>query len=209
MTETKQTVPAGYRADDKGRLVREDNIRPIDLIRDDLVNNIIARAKETRRLIADFRRKAEADVEAFLKLAAEEHGVEFKAAKGKGNLTLKSFDGNRKILFDSARRLSFDEKIHIAKQLLDECITEWSDGVNDNLRALIDQAFELDQSGKMDVRAVLQLSRLNINDPKWQKAAALIRDSVTTESTKNYIRCYERPDENSECELIALDVASV
>lgn len=209
MTDTKQTVPAGYRADDKGRLVLEKNIRPIDLIRDDLVNNIIARAKATREVIADFRRKAEADVEAFLKLAAEEHGVEFKAVKGKGNLTLKSFDGNRKIIFDSARRLDFDEKIHIAKQLLDECIIDWSEGINDNLRTLIDQAFELDQSGKMDVRAILHLSRLNIDDEKWRKAVALIRDSVTTESTKSYIRCYERPDDSSETELIGLDIASV
>lgn len=122
---------------------------------------------------------------------------------------MKSFDGNRKIIFDSARRLDFDEKIHIAKQLLDECIIDWSEGINDNLRTLIDQAFELDQSGKMDVRAILHLSRLNIDDEKWRKAVALIRDSVTTESTKSYIRCYERPDDSSETELIGLDVASV
>ena len=29
MTDTKQTVPAGYRADDKGRLVLEKNIRQL------------------------------------------------------------------------------------------------------------------------------------------------------------------------------------
>lgn len=57
--------------------------------------------------------------------------------------------------------------------------------------------------------AILHLSRLNIDDEKWRKAVALIRDSVTTESTKSYIRCYERPDDSSEAELIGLDVASV
>lgn len=208
MTETKQQIPAGYREDDKGRLVREQDIKPIDTLRDDLVASIVDRAKEVREKIAAFRRQAEADIETFLTIAAEQYGVKIKNSK-KGNLTLKSFDGKRKVLLDSANRIAFNEKVHIAKQLIDECIADWTVGANEHLRALVDQAFTLDQSGKMDVRSVLSLSNLNIDDEKWKKATALIRESVTTESTRSYIRCYEQKNENEEPSLIALDLASV
>ena len=114
MTDTKQTVPAGYREDDKGRLVREENIKPIDILRDDLVKSIINQAKEVRAQIADFRKKAESEIDAFIKIAAEQYGVNLKRFK-KGNLTLKSFDGSKKVMLDAGSRLAFDEKIHIAK----------------------------------------------------------------------------------------------
>lgn len=208
MTETKQTIPAGYREDDKGRLVREENIKPLDILRDDVVASIVNQAKEVRAQIADFRKKAESEIDAFIKIAAEQYGVDLKRFK-KGNLTLKSFDGSKKVMLDAGSRLTFDEKIHIAKELIDECLVEWTAGANDNLKILVDQAFSLDQSGKMDVRGILNLSKLNIEDEKWKKAAELIRESVTTETTRNYIRCYEREKEGEEPSLIALDLATV
>ena len=61
----------------------------------------------------------------------------------------------------------------------------------------------------MDIRGILNLSKLNIEDEKWKKAAELIRESVTTEATRNYIRCYEREKEGEELSLIALDLATV
>lgn len=208
MTETKQTIPAGYREDDKGRLVREENIKPLDILRDELVTSIINQAKEVRSQIAGFRKKAESDIETFIRIAAEQYGVDLKRFK-KGNLTLKSFDGSKKVMLDAGSRLAFDEKIHIAKELIDECLVEWTTGANDNLKTLVDQAFSLDQSGKMDIRGILNLSKLNIEDEKWKKAAELIRESVTTETTRNYIRCYEREKEGEEPSLIALDLATV
>ena len=71
MTETKQTIPAGYREDDKGRLIREENIKPLDILRDELVTSIINQAKEVRSQIAGFRKKAESDIETFIRIAAE------------------------------------------------------------------------------------------------------------------------------------------
>lgn len=208
MTETKQTIPAGYREDDKGRLIREENIKPLDILRDELVTSIINQAKKVRSQIADFRKKAESDIETFIRIAAEQYGVDFKRLH-KGKMTLKSFDGSKKVTLDAGSRLAFDEKIHIAKELIDECLVEWTAGANANLKTLVDQAFSLDQSGKMDIRGILNLSKLNIEDEKWKKAAELIRESVITESTKNYIRCYEREKEGEEPSLIALDLATV
>ena len=100
------------------------------------------------------------------------------------------------------------EKIH-PKALIDECVQEWSQGANDNMRVLVNHAFQTDKEGKINTGRVLALRRLAIQDEKWQQAMQAIADSMQTASTKPYIRFYERMDATGEYRPISLDVAGV
>lgn len=201
-----QTIPAGYKADNQGRLVPLALIRPVDLARDELVTELATEAVELSKRLSAFRDRAHADVGAFIDLSAERFGV--KMGGTKGNVSLVSFDGRYKILRAISNNLVFDERLQAAKALVDECLTEWTAGTRDEVRALIQDAFRVDASGRVDVQRILSLRRIAIEDPRWKRAMTAISESLSVASTKSYIRVYERVGQTSEYRQIGLDLAS-
>lgn len=202
-----QTIPAGYRADASGRLIPESMIKPIDLTRDALVQEIARQAKLVSDGLREFKNRVFTDINAFVELSAEEYGV--KLGGKKGNLTLYSFDGAFKIQVAIAERMVFDERLQSAKHLIDECITEWSEGSRDEIKVLVQDAFQTDQEGKINTGRVLGLRRLDIRDEKWATAMKAIGESLQVIGSKEYVRFYERIAGSDEYRPISLDVAAV
>lgn len=96
-----------------------------------------------------------------------------------------------------------------AKSLIDECVHEWAQGANDNIKALVNHAFQTDKEGKINTGRVLGLRRLEITDAKWLNAMKAIADSMQTASTKPYVRFYKRNETTGGYDPISLDVAAV
>lgn len=203
MNELKKP-PTGYLPDASGRLVPVETIKPIDLARDQLVNEIFAQALAMSRQMTAFKRRTFGDIEAFVELSAEQYDV--KLGGGKGNVTLLSFDGRYKVQRAIAEHLCFDERLQAAKALIDECITAWSDGARVEIRVLVNSAFQVDKEGKINTGRVLGLRRLEITDERWLRAMKAISDAVQVVGSKSYVRVYER-DAAGEYQQIALDVA--
>ncbi len=199
-------VPAGYRIDAKGRLIPFDQIKSIDIERSDLVERLIGGAKLLQQEMLAFKKLSFEDIAAFIQLSAEQHGVQLGGHKG--NVTLFSFDGKYKIVRQSQESIRFDESLQAAKALIDECISEWAAGSNDNIQVLINDAFQVDKEGKISTGRVLSLRRLDIRDEKWLRAMDAISDSIIVTDSKNYIRFYER-DEDGKYQAISLDFANI
>lgn len=180
-------------------------IKPIDLARDDLVKDIVAKSEEMSRAIADMKKGFFDDVKAFLDLSAEKYDVRLGGKKG--NLTLVSYDGSYKVLVAVNESIQFDERLLAAKELIDECIQEWNKDSRDELRALVNDAFYVGKSGKLNSNRILGLRRLNITDEKWKRAMDAISDSVQIIGSKEYIRIYRR-NNDGEYDLVNLDLAS-
>ena len=180
-------------------------IKPIDLARDDLVKDIVAKSEEMSRAIADMKKGFFDDVKAFLDLSAEKYNVTLGGKKG--NLTLVSYDGSYKVLVAVNESIQFDERLLAAKELIDECITEWSKDSREELRTLVNDAFYVGKSGKLNSNRILGLRRLNITDEKWKKAMDAISDSVQIVGSKEYIRIYRR-NSAGDYDLVNLDLAS-
>ena len=204
MTEDT-TIPAGYRQDAKGRLVAESQIKPIDLLRDQLVTEIVANAKVLSGSIRKFKDTTFADTAAFIQLSAEKHGVRLGGTKG--NVTLLSFDGRYKVQRAIAEHITFDEQLQAAKVLIDECLVEWTKDARGEVRLLVQDAFRADSAGNIRTGEVLRLRRLEITDERWQRAMKAIGDAVQVIGSKSYIRVYERDEETGEYRPIPLDVA--
>ena len=137
----------------------------------------------------------------------EQYGV---ATGGeKGNVTLTSFDGRYKVVRHMQERIVFGEQLMAAKELIDQCVTTWSAGASDNIRALVQHAFQVDKEGKINTSRVLSLRRLAIDDPAWLDAMSAIADSMHTTGTTAYIRFYERTDTQAPWRAIVLDMAGV
>lgn len=207
MNQETQTIPAGYRLRHDGTLVPLSNIKPIDIARDDLVKEIVARAKPLSGEIGEFKLRTFADIQAFIEMSAEQYGA--KIGGNKGNVTLMSFDGRYKIQRAVSETISFGEQLQAAKALIDECIHTWSEGANDNIRVLVNGAFQVDKEGNISIGRVFGLRQLDIKDTKWLSAMQAISDAVQVVSSKSYIRIYERMGDSEAWQPMPLNVAAV
>lgn len=202
-------IPAGYRRDAQGRLVPETMIAPIDLARDALVGELLTKAKAVGAVLRDFKAEAFGEIQAFVDLSFEQYGITPRGSKGKGNLTLVSFDGRYKIQVAVAEHIAFDERLQAAKCLIDECITDWATDSRPEIKVLVQDAFQTDKEGKINMGRVLGLRRLDIRDEKWQQAMKAISDSIRVVGSKSYVRFYERVGNTDQYQAISLDVAAL
>ncbi|TDK66009.1 DUF3164 family protein [Sapientia aquatica] len=198
---------SGYRTDAQGRLVPESLIKPVDKIRDELVVDIVERAKELSIRLAKFKVSVLQDSRAFVQLSAEQYGVSLGGKKG--NVTLYSFDSKYKIQLTVAENIQFDERLQAAKALIDECINEWARNSSDEIKVLVQDAFQTDKEGRISTGRVLGLRRLEIVDEKWLQAMRAIGESVQVIGSKEYIRFYERVEGADQYSPVSLDIAAL
>ena len=123
-----------YKKDARGNLVPIANIRPIDLLRDELVQKITARARAVQEELQEYRRWAMDEIAAFAELSANQYGTSLGGKKG--NIRLHSFDGQYRVQLAMQDALVFDEGLAAAKVLIDECIREYSEGSRPELLAV-------------------------------------------------------------------------
>lgn len=195
-----------FMTDSQGREVPVAMIKDIDILRDQTVKAIMTKTFAMRDALVSFKQGIWSDIQEFLSLSSEQHGISWGGKKG--NITLTTYNGQYMLKIAVNDNLQFNEKLQIAKQLIDECIKEWATGARPELRALIDNAFAVDKQGNISTARVLGLRRLDISDPKWLKAMQAITDSVQVVSSKTYMRFYERQKDGSY-KQIPLDVAAL
>ena len=199
-------IPEGYLDDAQGRLVPEAQVRLIDKVRDDLVRELVTKAKSVNRSLSAARDHMMSDIAAFCQLAAEQYDA--KIGGDKGNVTLLSYDGKYKVMRAISDQIAFDEGLQAGKAIIDECLTRWTKNSPVQLRAVVDRAFQVNKQGRINTNAILALGKLEIDDERWQQAMKAIRESVTVQSSKTYVRVYER-DINGKYQPINMDISSL
>jgi len=200
--------PGGYKENHRGHLVPISTIPDVELMRDDLVKEMVSEAKAMQETMREFKRKCFGDIDAFVDLSLSKYQV--KIGGKKGNITLVSFDGKMKVQFSVGEFMSFDERIQGAKTLIDECLSEWTGESHEMLKALVNDIFDVDKAGKINVRKMLTLRRhYKSDDARWEKAMDIISDSLQVLSTKAYLRLYEKSGEDEKYTPISLDMANI
>ena len=195
-----------FMEDAQGRQVPLEMVKDIDRLRDQTVASVMEKTFAMRDALNEFKQEIWSDIQEFLSLSSEQHGI--KGGGKKGNVTLTTYNGKYKLMIAVNDTLQFNEKLQVAKQLIDECIKEWSTDARPELRALIDSAFAVDKQGNISTTRVLGLRRLDISDEKWLKAMQAITESVQVVSSKTYMRFYTRQEDGSY-KQIPLDVAAL
>lgn len=203
---TNETISHGHWQDAKGRLVPETQIKPIDKLRDELVRTLFEKAELVNKILCDFKRDAFAEIAAFIELSAAEYGVQMGG--NKGNVQLLSFDGELRVQRAITETISFDERLQAAKELIDECLREWTVDARPEIALLVQDAFRVDAAGKIRTGSVLALRRLDIQDPRWRKAMDAIGEAVQVVGSKSYVRFHKR-DANGAYQALPLDIAGV
>lgn len=202
-----ETIPEGYMKNALGHLVPRANVREQDLLRDEVARNLAGEASVLNKALAAYKKKALGDIADLVKIAGERYEVVLGGKKG--NVSINTYDGKYKVQRAVADRIQFTEEIEAAKALINQCIARWSEGANDNIRAIVDRAFSKDTKGQLKTAAVLDLMRLEIDDAEWKRAMEAIRDSIQTTGTAIYVRVYERIGDSDQYKAIPLDLAAV
>ncbi|WP_420344243.1 DUF3164 family protein [Paenirhodobacter sp.] len=198
--------------DSEGRMVPASLVKPADKMKDEVARSLLPRAREIRDIMAGFKADAMAEMFAAKDLIFEQYGA--KIGGKKGNFSITSYDGTLEVEVSVADRITFGPELQAAKALIDECIASWSPGANDNMIALVDHAFQVNKSGRIDTGRVLGLRKLEMKDAnggpdaKWQAAMQAISDAVKVHGTATYIRFYEA-DEAGNRNAVVLDFAKL
>ncbi len=192
--------------DPSGRLVPVDLVKPEHRLEDQTVRKIIGHALDLNAQLVRFRGHTFDDVNSFIDLLAEQYGG--KRGGAKGNVTITSYDGTLKVTVQVQDQLSFGPELQVAKELVDECITAWSEGARSEIRALVEHAFQVDKEGKINRAALFQLRRLKIDDEQWNAAMAALGEAIRVIGSREYVRFYRRDDARSAWRSISIDLAS-
>ena len=195
-----------YMTDAKGRMTPVDAIKPIDLLRDETVTGIANKVLALNSVMKAEKETLFELVYDFLELSANEYDTKYGGKKG--NVSLFSFDGKYKVQISVSDTIVFDERLQVAKNLIDECIGDWSAGSDTKIMTLVNDAFQVDKEGQVSTYRVLGLRRHDFDHPKWLKAMEAISDAMQVTSTTEYIRVYER-DEHGKYQQIPLDFSKV
>ncbi len=205
--ETGITIVNGreYMPDAKGNLVPVEAIKPADRLEDETVRKIMKYATDLSAQITRFKAHTFEDLGSFEALLAQEYG----ATKGgaKGNKTFMTFDGLMKVQVQVQDYIDFGAQLQIAKGLVDECLTEWSADSRPEVRAIITRAFNTDREGQINRAEIFMLLRLDIEDERWKRAMAAVRDAMRVVGSKTYVRCYERPRLDAPWQAVTIDLA--
>ncbi|NVK42136.1 MAG: DUF3164 family protein [Oceanospirillaceae bacterium] len=191
----------------RGHMVPEDQVREQDKLRNQVVMDLVKEALLLNQNLKDFKRRALNDIADLVSIAAQKYEVQIGGKKG--NVNLISYNGQYKIVRSVADRISFTEELEAAKELITECINDWTQGSSNNVRALVDRAFKTNAQGQVKTAAVLDLIRLEIDDEKWKRAMDALKDSIQVKNTATYIRIYERVGMTDQYVAVPLDIAAV
>jgi len=196
-----------YMEDRRGALVPLQNIDEINILRDGLVRHLVSKGQKLQQDLQKYKKDTLSEIQAFIALSAAEYDVSVGGKKG--NITLLSFDGRYKVQVQIGEFMTFDERLQVAKKLIDGCLLRWTDGGNANIKALVGDTFQVDKEGKIDTKRILELRRLKVEDEDWQQAMRIISESLQVVGSREYVRIYRRDAADKKWEVISLDIAAL
>lgn len=197
----------------QGRPIPDSMVTPADRLKHELANRLADEAEELQETIRTFKRRALDEMATAKELLFEQYDV--KVGGPKGGFSIISFDGKTKAEVSVADRIIFGVELQAAKALIDECIESWSDGANDNLRVLVEDAFQVNKAGRIDTKRVLGLRKLPMKDTdgkpdaRWGRAMEAISDAMIVDQTAIYFRVYRRNPRTNGMDQIVLDFSGI
>jgi len=196
-----------YLQDAQGRFVPKHSVGAARIMEDTIVNELFDAGKALGIEITVFKNSAFTELEIFMELLAEQYQI--TRGGSKGNVTFTNFSGTKRIIISVQDYIAFGAELEIAKDLVDQCIRTWLEsGANKEIAKLVTHAFRVD-NGRINVREVLRLKQIQIEDDTWKQAMKAIDDAIRVDRSKKYIRFQSRPSSDAEWKTLPLDIAKV
>lgn len=190
--------------DGMGNPVPPRYVPPVDKRRDKLVTRLVEKAQKTSKQLEALRQETLDAIEAYLTSVQKDYKINERTVEG--NKRLSDFSHSVRLELKKGKYIDFDERLNVAKGLIDDCIEKWSEGSDDRIKALVDQAFQVNERGRLNKDRILGLQKLKFKDPTWTKAMKLINDSIQVVGSRDYVTFHVR-NKKGDWESIPLDIA--
>lgn len=187
-----------------GNKIPAQYVPKLDKDRERITLKHLAKARKLSEQLEKFKEELLADCDAVYEQMLAENNV---PANSKGGFSISTFDRSSKIEISVQERIEFDDLISVAHEKIKQYLEEKTQGVDHDLQQIINQAFET-RKGRMDVKRILGLFRLQITHPLWVEAMELIKKSITRNNSKRYARIWEK-DQNGEYRNVELNFSSI
>lgn len=193
----------------EGDFIHPDMVRVDKQIEDELVESLVDSALVLQKQMKEFKIKAFAECYAFVDLLKQQYDMERITSKV-GAVTLKSFNGTKEVQIQVAKLITFDQKLTLAKEKIDEYLTHKTENLDAEIQTLITKAFDV-KNGKVDAKQIIGLKSYNITDPKWLEAMSMIDEATEIAGTKSYIRFKQRVglELDGSMQTVVLDIAAL
>lgn len=194
----------------EGVYVHKDMVTIDKQLEDEVVTKLIAGALSLQQSMKAFKIEAFEECYGFVDLLRQKYDMQRITSKS-GAVTLKTFDGTGVVEIQVAKLISFDQKLSLAKEKIDEYLTEKTNTADAEIQTLITRAFDVKNGGKVDAKQILSLKSYPITHPLWREAMSMIDDATEIAGTKSYIRFKHRKggEIDGALEHIVLDIAGL
>lgn len=182
------------------RIAKPQHVMEDSFVREE-VGHALALSEQLSRFLGHFM----ANYAAFQELLAERYDA--KVGGAKGNVTMRTYDGQFAVRVQVADQISFGPELQVAKGLVDECLNDWTADAGDELKAVVTRAFNTDKAGQINRAALYSLLRLEFADARWKRAMEAIRDSMRVDGTKTYVRFFRYDGPDGREQPITIDLA--
>ena len=192
-----------------GEFIHPDMVSVDKQLEDEVVEKLIIGAINLQNGMKAFKIAAFEECYGFVDLLRQKYNMERITSKS-GTVVLKSFDGTKVVEIQVTKLISFDQKLSLAKEKIDEYLTEKTTGADAEIQTLITRVFDV-KNGKVDAKQILSLKSYPITHPLWREAMNMIDDATEIAGTKSYIRFkYRKNGEvDGTLEHIVLDLAGL
>jgi len=187
-----------------GNNVPAQYVPKLDKERERITLKHLAKARKLSEALEKFKQELLEDCDTVYDAMLADNNV---PGQSKGGFSLTTFDRAAKIEISIQERIEFDDLISVAHEKIKQYLEEKTQGVDHDLQQIIMQAFET-RKGRMDVKRILGLFRLQITHPLWVEAMELIKKSINRNTSKRYARIWEK-DANGEYRNIELNFSSI
>lgn len=189
------------------RPIPEANVDPVAKKRDAAVTRMLAEARELEAKMRLVKEKILNEVMQYITELQAANGI--KKQETKGNYTLSDYANLNQVEVSINNVVEFDERLNLAKSLIDKCLIKWTKRGNQNVRAIVNDAFDVDKKGNVNKMRIFSLMSLKINDKDWEKAMELIRSSMQVTSTKQYLNIRTRENVIDKWSFVNLNFSSL
>lgn len=207
MNISKQKSSDKLWTDEAGNHIPYDRTTKYERAAEVSVHKMAVEAQKIHEKLSTFKDLLRLEAERLYALFVTENG---QIGKGKGSATFYNFERSIKVMVKVNDQITFDENtIELAKEKLDELISDGLEGAKDFVKPLVMDAFN-NSTGRLDTKRVLGLKKYSsrIKDPRYAEAMALIDRAIRRPSTREYYQVWVR-DENGAYQDIQLNFASV
>lgn len=199
--------------DTQGRTVPDSMVTDQERMKDELAERLVSAAEAVQKVLMEFKQTAMDEMYAAKDLIHERYGA--RVGGKKGGFSFRTYDGSAEVEISVQDRIVFGPELQAAKALIDECIEGWGEGANDNLRLLVEDAFQINKAGRIDTKRVLGLRKHRMKaedgtpDDRWTRAMDAIGDAIIVDMTATYIRFYRRDERTNGMKNVDLNFSSL